>query len=219
MRLRNRLLIVAAVAAALAGCEGEPEPELTPASPSSIVDPADPTDPDSVPGVEPSTPPPQGEPASGGVQGDSASIEVHPVTPDELKQLVAENKGKAVLVDFWATWCVPCVQQYPHTVELSKKHADDLVVYAVSMDETDADSVASVKEFLASHAGGNVRTLQSAEGGAEEAYTAFEITGGALPHYKVFGRDGNLIATFGGDVENPIEPEKIDAAVEQAIGG
>ncbi|HEX6985792.1 MAG TPA: TlpA disulfide reductase family protein [Planctomycetaceae bacterium] len=214
-------LLVTTLAVALAGCfEGDPEAELTPASTSTLADPADPegpTDPEAVPGVEPSAPPPQGEPASGGVEGDSASIELRPVTPEELNRLVAENSGKVVLVDFWATWCIPCLQQYPHSVELSEKYADDLVVYSVSMNDTDEETLASVKEQLSDWPAGNVRPLISAQGGEQEAFTAFEITDGALPHYKIYGRDGKLVAALGGIDETP-DPEKVDAAVEQALG-
>lgn len=204
-----------------AGCEGEPEAEITQPSASSPADPVDvqdPVDPQNVPGVEPSTPPPrQTEP--GTVSGaDAQNIRLEMVEPDGLDALVARNEGKVVLFDFWATWCVPCVTQFPHTVELSKQYPEDLVVYAVSMNDTDEETLADIKEFYADHGPGNVRTLVSSEGGADEAYTGFEITEGALPHYKVYGRDGKLVRSFGGDINNPLDPEQIDTTIVEAIG-
>jgi len=62
-------------------------------------------------------------------------IEVAAVKYDELKQEILKHRGKVVLVDFWATNCIPCINALPHYVELQKKHAGQgLVVITVSVD-------------------------------------------------------------------------------------
>jgi thiol-disulfide isomerase/thioredoxin len=45
-------------------------------------------------------------------------------------------KGKVVLIDFWASWCVPCRKNNPHLVQLYKKyHGLGLEIYGVSIDD------------------------------------------------------------------------------------
>ena len=48
---------------------------------------------------------------------------------------LSDLKGKVVLLDFWATWCPPCVASIPHLRELQQKYADKgLVVIGMSLD-------------------------------------------------------------------------------------
>lgn len=56
-------------------------------------------------------------------------------------------KGKVVLIDFWATWCAPCVRALPDLVRLQREHRDGLAIVGVSCDREEA----KLKEFLAGH--------------------------------------------------------------------
>ncbi|MCH2160737.1 MAG: TlpA family protein disulfide reductase [Phycisphaerales bacterium] len=49
------------------------------------------------------------------------------------------GKGKVVLIDFWATWCGPCIREMPNIVELQKKYGDKgLAILGVSLDRPEA---------------------------------------------------------------------------------
>ncbi len=50
---------------------------------------------------------------------------------------LSSYRGKVVLLDFWATWCVPCREETPHFVEMQQKYGDrGLQIIGVSMDDT-----------------------------------------------------------------------------------
>jgi thiol-disulfide isomerase/thioredoxin len=62
-------------------------------------------------------------------------------------QMIAAQKGKVVLVDFWATWCVPCRKEMPELAKLeSRLKAKGLVLIPISADEPENEAAA--REFL-----------------------------------------------------------------------
>ena len=74
-------------------------------------------------------------------------IELKVVKYPELGKAIRALKGNVVVVDVWATWCPPCVKEFPHLVELHAKYASaGLVCVSVSMN--DKDTHADALEFL-----------------------------------------------------------------------
>ena len=84
-----------------------------------------------------------------------AALKVGDALPDltsfKLEGKLPDNlKGKVVLVDFWASWCLPCAKSFPVLDELQKKYGDKLVIIAVNIDEKAANMDAFLKKHSVS---------------------------------------------------------------------
>ena len=96
-------------------------------------------------GCGPTDPKPLGSPAvpgaapAAGIASTDSDVKIpdlQTVDLDGYNAEIARHKGKAVLVDFWATWCGPCTKQFPHTVQLHAKYSSQgLDVISMSFDE------------------------------------------------------------------------------------
>lgn len=58
---------------------------------------------------------------------------------------IADYAGKVVLIDFWETWCSPCLQVFPVIDSLQNEYPDDFVVLAVNLNNS--DSAEEVQSF------------------------------------------------------------------------
>ncbi len=152
-----------------------------------------------------------------GAAAHSGTVTVQSVTPEEFKKIIAGQKGKVVLVDFWATWCGPCREKFPQTLAIAKKYGPQgLTVVSVSMDSPDPRDQEKVLHFLQQQ-DAQIINLANRMDDSEAAFGAFDIDGGALPHYKIFDRKGNPGRKFGGDPDHPFDEKDIERAVVAAL--
>lgn len=90
--------------------------------------------------------------AAGTVFTTRAALKVGDSLPDLTQfklqgPLPASLKGKVVLLDFWASWCLPCAKSFPALDALHKQFGDRLVIIAVNVDEKKSN----MDSFLKKH--------------------------------------------------------------------
>lgn len=82
-------------------------------------------------------------------QALAADGQLAPATPADLRAALDARQGRVVLVNFWATWCRPCLKELPALLALEREYASrGFELLAVSLDEP-ADGDAIVLPFLA----------------------------------------------------------------------
>ena len=100
-----------------------------------------------------------------------------------------DYRGQVVLLDFWASWCVPCRRSFPWMNQMQQKYGEQgLVIIGVNMDASAEDADAFLREYPAQF------TIISDAGGT--LARQFEVE--AMPSSYVIGRDGTVIATHMG---------------------
>lgn len=145
-----------------------------------------------------------------------AEVKLETVDGDGYQAALAKHKGNVVLVDFWATWCEPCTENFPHIVELHEQHVGDgLRVIGFSNDAL--SDTEAVKQFLAEH-GAAFDNLQTKFGVSTETNDTFGIHG--VPYYKLYDRKGELRYQFAevyDDLEHGEPVKKIDERVAELL--
>jgi len=120
-------------------------------------------------------------------------------TVDDLKNIQTSVKGKVVLYNFWATWCHPCVQEFPDLVKLYKNYKDkDFVLVFVSMDMPE-DMGEKVKPFLNKN-GVDFVTYYNDFKNPDEIIDFYDKKWeGAIPSTYIYDKDGKLSTKFLGN--------------------
>ncbi len=187
----------------LFGCnpsgEGEPKP------PDQGTDPSQPSD-------QPSRPPLSTKAT------DEPQVTLNNTTIEALMQTIEQYKGKVVLVDLWANWCVPCKKKFPHVVELAKTRAEDgLQVISVSLDALSYDlpeARSNSLEFLTQQQATFPNFLMTSNTDDLNAWED-KFPTGALPIYHIYDRQGKRIQTFGNG--KPFSAQELDQVIDQLL--
>jgi thiol-disulfide isomerase/thioredoxin len=129
---------------------------------------------------------------------------------DDVDASLAAFKGKVVLVNFWATWCIPCVKEMPSLDRLARKLGSErFAVVALSLD---GPSRPKVEPFIRSR---NLDQLRVFFDTQKKSYAALDIL--VLPTTVLIDAEGREIGRLQGDAE--WDSPEAEALVRHVMGG
>jgi uncharacterized protein (TIGR03435 family) len=112
--------------------------------------------------------------------------------PDGTKGTWQELKGKAVVIEFWATWCGGCVESIPHMNQLAEKFKSRPVQFISITDETD---ISLVKRFLTEH--------------PIRGWVAFDDREATFRRFDIEGRPETILVDANGILRGEMEPRRV----------
>lgn len=125
-------------------------------------------------------------------------------TPDGSTFDIKSLRGKYVIIDFWGTWCGPCVAGIPHMVAFQEKHADKLHILGISNDR----SVEVWKSFIEKN---NMTYFNIMTGKSENDYVSkFNVQG--FPTKILISPEGKIL------FREPGENESFYTKIEELMG-
>lgn len=141
------------------------------------------------------------EGAEGGTEAADFALE----DLEGQEQRLSDYRGKLVLVNFWASWCAPCIDEMPLLVEAQKLYgARGLQVLGPAMDDVDQ------AQPLAKKLGVNYPVMADAVG-VDAAMRALGNDAGALPYSVLIDSDGRVIRSILGVLHRDELQEMVEA--------
>ncbi len=148
-------------------------------------------------------------------QGDSKrEIKLDAVKVKAFEKALQAHKGKVVVLDVWADFCIPCKEEFPNLVRLHQQYGKDgLVCISISVDEPEghAGALKFLKKVKATFPNYRFDFQENAEW-----QDHFNIKG--PPAVFVYGRDGKLAARFDhNDVDKTFTYKDVENTVKKLL--
>ena len=144
--------------------------------------------------------------------------QVEPISKAQFAAVLAHNRGKAVIVNLWATWCIPCRQELPELNLLQTRYEDQVRVITVSLDTPDKLET-SVRESMAKAAPDLTSYLQTEEDEYEFIDLMLEDWLGVLPTTIFIDPQGRIVRSHAGRMLYKQFEEELLALLEEPAAG
>ncbi len=150
---------------------------------------------------------------------ESDAVRLVSMTYDEYRsKAVVDPKAKLIVVDAWATWCPPCMENFPHLVEMHKKYAGlGLKCVSLSLDfPDDPKSFEKATQFLREQKATFLNVLLNEEQG--DAFDKLDVNG--VPSVFLYDGTGNEVRRFTMDDPNrQFTYDQVDEIVAKLLKG
>jgi cytochrome c biogenesis protein CcmG/thiol:disulfide interchange protein DsbE len=141
----------------------------------------------------------QGQPLSG------AAPDFTVTTFDGEQFTLSEQRGKVVVLNFWASWCAPCREEAPALQRLSERYGDQVVFFGVAYAEAPEASLAFMERY-------GIEYANASDPRDEISKKLYRITG--VPETFVIDQQGNVARFFFSAVNEPL----MAAALDELLG-
>ncbi len=159
---------------------------------------------------------------------DATPVEVEPIDVAGVAALRKNGTGRVRLFNVWATWCEPCVAEFPDLVEVARQY-DMRQFEFINISVDDPQDTAPVKRFLDKNKAGMSPSLTRSVKGEGRKTNSYVFTGsdlqelvsaldpqwqGGVPHTVFVDTEGNVIWRHNG----PIDPAELRTAILGHLG-
>ncbi|MBP1598639.1 MAG: resA 13 [Acidobacteria bacterium] len=142
---------------------------------------------------------------------------LQPITFEAWQEKLVGARGTITVVDFWASWCAPCLERFPHMVALHERYKESGVRFvSVSLDDRDdKGAIEQARSFLARQNAAFENYLMDEN--ITDAFQKLDLL--SIPAVLIYGRDGRLRYKLTGDDPNrQFTNEDVDRAIETLLG-
>jgi len=151
---------------------------------------------------------PEGNQGSAGLRIGETIPPLTLTSIDGTQLNLVDFKNKIVLVNFWATWCPPCLEELRTLVKIHERHGgrSDFLIVGISRDFTESD----LRAYSKSNPQLKWPLVYGESGANSAARQVFAV--GAIPRIFIFGKDGKLASV-------DLRGDPLIAKIDELLGG